>query len=119
VPAAKAALAAARQGKFEAFHREMMESDSAGDEATKAISDKIGLDLTQLRKDMNDPQIDAAIERNINLAASLNISGTPAYLIGDQFIPGALDSNALARVVASERVKLAAVETKKLGVGQR
>jgi protein-disulfide isomerase len=57
--ATKAVLAAARQGKFEQFHLEMIESDSATDEAIRVISDKLGL-YAKLQKDMSDPQIDAA-----------------------------------------------------------
>jgi protein-disulfide isomerase len=117
--AAKAVLAAARQGKFEQFHREMIESDSATDEAIKAISEKLGLDFAQLRKDMDDSQIAASIERNISLAASLNINGTPAYLVGNQLIPGAIDSTSLARIVESERAKVVVAEAKKTDVGQR
>ena len=107
--AARAALEAARQGKFEAFHREMIESDSTSDEAIKAISDKLGLDWAQLRKDMNDPQIDTTIERNQKLATALNIEGTPAYLVGDRIIPGAIDSESLVRLINDERAKLARV----------
>lgn len=118
VTAAKAVLAAARQGKFELFHREMIESDSATDEVIKAIANKLGLDYEQLQKDMSDPQIDAAIQRNVSLAGALNINGTPAYLVGDQLIPGAIDSVSLARLVASERAKVAVVASKKEGAAQ-
>ena len=117
--AAKAALAAGRQGKFEAFHQAMLESDSASDEAVKAIADRLGLDCAKLQKDMNDPWISAAIDRNISLAASLNINGTPAYLVGDQFVPGAIESDALARIVASQRAKQATAKTTKAATGQR
>lgn len=111
--AAKAALAAARQGKFEAFHQAMLESDSAGDEALKAIADKIGIDYVKLQKDMTDPTIIAAIDRNIRLAGDLNINGTPAYLIGGQFVPGAVDADALAKLVNEERTKLANLDKEK------
>ena len=56
---------------------------------------------------MLDPKISAAIERNIHLAASLQVDGTPAYLVGDRFIPGAIDSESLARLIKDERAKLA------------
>jgi protein-disulfide isomerase len=39
------------------------------------------------------PKISAAIDRNIRLAEALYITGTPAYLVGDRIIPGAIDSN--------------------------
>jgi len=113
ITAAKAALAAQRQGKFTEFHQALLESESASEEAIKAISDKLHLDWARLQTDMNDPEISAMIERNQKLAAALNIEGTPAYLVGNQIIPGAIDSESLARLIKDERVKLAKVELDK------
>ena len=115
--AAKAAHAASRQGKFEAFHNEMLASPVVNDEKLKVIAAKLGLDYERLTRDMNDPAVAAAIQRSASLAAALNIEGTPAYLIGDEFIPGAIGSDALARIVAAQREKLARSE--KVAVGQR
>jgi protein-disulfide isomerase len=104
--AAKAALAAQRQGQFAQFHQALLESDSASDEAIKSISEKLSLDYQKLQGDMNDPEIAAMLDRNQKLAAALNIEGTPAYLVGGQIIPGAIDSESLLKIVASERSKL-------------
>ena len=60
-----------------------------------------------LRKDMNDPGIRAQIDRNHELAGVLDIAGTPAYVVGDRIIPGAIDSESLAAVLAAERQKRA------------
>ena len=109
--AAKASLAAARQGKFAAFHQALYEADSVSDDALKAIAERLGLDYAKLRADMADPKIEAALERNANLAASLNIGGTPAYLVGEQLIPGAIDAASLAQIVAGERAKLATTKS--------
>ncbi len=119
VTAAKAALAAERQGKFAAFHQAMLAADSANDRAIKAIADKIGLDYAKLQKDMADPNIAEALARNMTLAHSLNIDGTPAYLVGDQFIPGAISSESLAKIVANERAKHPLAENKKAASGQK
>src|SRR6185503_4093960 len=99
ISAAKAALAAQKQGKFSEFHRALLESDSASDDAIKTVSDKLGLDYARLQKDMSDPAIDAMIERNHKLATALGIEGTPAYLVGSQIVPGAIDADSLARMV--------------------
>jgi protein-disulfide isomerase len=111
--AARATLAAARQGKFDAFHLAMIESQSASDEAIKAIIERLGLDYVKLLKDMDDPAITAAIERNLRLAESLGVNGTPAYLIGDELVPGAIDLDSLKRIVSSQRANLAKVEAGK------
>ena len=61
---------------------------------------------------MNDPKISEALERNFSLAASLGIDGTPAYIVGGQIIPGAVDSEALAKFVLGERARVVAVKEK-------
>ena len=104
--AAKAALAARRQGKYSEFHDALLLSDGTSDETIKSISDKLGLNYAALMKDMDDPKIDQALERNQRLATALGINGTPAYLIGERFIPGAIDSASLAKVISEERANL-------------
>ena len=104
--AAQAAMAASRQGKYVEFHNALIVAESAGDDVIKGISDKLGLDYAKLQKDMKDTKINEALERNLNLATALDINGTPAYIVGDQIIPGAIDASSLANIVAAERAKL-------------
>ncbi len=106
--AAKAALAAARQGKYVEFHNALIASPSTSDEAIKEIATSLGIDYARLQKDMADPKIDEQLERNLTLAGSLNINGTPAYIVGDQLIPGAIDEASLAKLVTAQRAKLTA-----------
>lgn len=105
--AARAALAANRQGKYSAFHHGLITSDDTSSLAIKAISDKLGLNYATLQKDMADPGLIEALNRNLRLANALNINGTPAYIVGNQIIPGAIDMESLARIVSDERAKLA------------
>ncbi len=105
--AAKAALAAARQGKYVEFHHALMTAENTDEDSIKSISKTLGIDYTKLQKDMADPQIDEQITRNQRLAGSLDINGTPAYIIGDQIIPGAIDSESLANILAAQRQVLA------------
>ncbi len=111
---ARAALAAKRQGKYLEFHKALLETDETGEEAVKFVSAKLNLDSEQLQKDMNDPKITEALNRNAKLAASLNVSGTPAYIIGGQIIPGAIDTDSLTKIVTAERAKLAKTEIAKV-----
>ncbi len=111
--AAKASLAAQRQGKFAAFHQAMLDSQSASEEAIKSIAERLGLDPAKLLKDMEGPAITATIERNIRLAEALGVNGTPAYLIGDELIPGAIDLDSLTKIVSSQRANLAKAEAEK------
>jgi protein-disulfide isomerase len=104
--AALAALAAHRQGQYSAFHLGLLESDRAGGDVIKNVSDRLGLNYAALQQDMADPKLTDAINRNIRLAGALEINGTPAYIIGRQIIPGAIDADSLAKVVSSERARL-------------
>jgi protein-disulfide isomerase len=105
VVAAQAALAAKKQGKYSEFHYALLESDNASDATIKGLCKKLGLNYETLKKDMNDIKLNQSIERNQNLAAAIGVSGTPAYLVGKRFIPGAIDAVALALIVADERAK--------------
>lgn len=108
--AAKAALAADRQGKFLEFHNALLSAEMINDEVIKSISDRLGLNYDKLQKDMNDEKINEVLSNNYNLAAALNIQGTPAYIVGTQLIPGAIDLNSLTNIVKLEREKLSIVK---------
>ncbi|MBL8203891.1 MAG: thioredoxin domain-containing protein [Blastocatellia bacterium] len=111
---ARAALAAKQQGKYLEFHQALLETDEVGEAAVKLISEKLNLNAEQLQKDMNDAKMAEALSRNAKLATSLEIAGTPAYIIGDQIIPGAIDTNSLSEMVAAERAKLPKPENVKV-----
>lgn len=104
--AALAALAAHRQGQYSAFHLGLMESDGVSGDVIKGISDRLRLNYATLQQDMADPKLTDALNRNFRLASALEISGTPAYIIGHQIIRGAIDPDSLAKIVASERAQL-------------
>jgi protein-disulfide isomerase len=54
---------------------------------------------------MESEEIDAMIRRNNQLARRLQITGTPALVIGDTLVPGAIDRKALEDLVAQARDK--------------
>ncbi|MBS0169490.1 MAG: DsbA family protein [Nitrospira sp.] len=104
--AAKAALASHLQGKHQAFHEALL---AAKDDLTKEqlfrIAQRIGLDVNQLDRDINRPEWQTVIERNRRLAKTLGISGTPAFIVGKELVPGALDVKMLQDLVAQGRGK--------------
>ncbi len=102
--AAKAALAAAQQGKYREFHYALMTAGVTIDESSaRAIAQSVGLDLARLETDMLDPALDQELDRNYELAHALGVEGTPALLIGRSFVPGARGYDELARMVAVAR----------------
>lgn len=102
--AALAALAAAKQGKHLAFHDALMETSAKLDRARiLEIAASVGLDVALLEKDMDDPKFKELIDRNMALAGALGVRGTPAFVVGDQFVPGAVDAAALKQMIADAR----------------
>jgi protein-disulfide isomerase len=102
--AALAALAARNQGKYQALHDAMLEFGGKLDrDKIMEIAKSVGLDMAQLQKDMEDPKLAQIIERNMALAGALGVRGTPAFVIGNQFVPGAVDADTLKRLIAEAR----------------
>ncbi|MEM7225770.1 MAG: DsbA family protein [Pseudomonadota bacterium] len=104
--AARAALAAAKQDRYEDYHFELMKVPGSLNKANLLkVAESIGMDPDQLEQDMQDPEIDAELRRTYDLARALQINGTPAFVIGDQVIPGAVDMQTLRNMVAEQRAK--------------
>lgn len=81
----------------------MQVSGSADEAQVIAVVEEIGLDAEQLRTDMQDPTIDAEIERNLALARALRINGTPGFVIGDEILRGASDLKTMQRLIEQAR----------------
>ena len=102
--ASRAAIASKAQGKYWEFHVAMMQARGALDEGkVMEIAEGIGLDVAKLRKDMDAPNVKAEIEESYALASKLGVNGTPAFVIDDTLIPGALGLEALQKQVATVR----------------
>jgi protein-disulfide isomerase len=103
VRAARAALASRRQDRYVPFHFALMAADDLSQEGIRTIARSVGLDPDQLEADMAAPEVMAAIEANYALANELGIEGTPAFVIGDQLIPGAVDKARLQQLLEQAR----------------
>ena len=87
--AARAALAARNQGKYEEFHWAMMGLQGRAEEASILnAAVEIGLDADKLRADMDAPEINEHIQTSMELAAALGFNGTPSFVIGEALVPG-------------------------------
>ncbi len=102
--AAKAALAAHKQGKYREFHLSLMDQKAKLSEAVViAAAEKLGLDTKRLKRDMDSPDIDEEIKQNLELARTLQINGTPAFIVGNQIVPGAVDGDRLTAMIKDAR----------------
>ena len=97
---ARAAIAAQRQRKFPAFHAEMMEWRGKLDAgAIDRMAKKVGLDRQQLQRDMSDPATDFILNRTRQAASAFDLRGTPALIIGDNVIPGAISQSEILNLI--------------------
>ena len=104
VVASRALLAAQRQGKYVELHDALMRlRGEPTDAAIRSEAQRVGIDAARLFRDMEDAAIQQRLDVNLRLARSLQIEGTPALVIGDTLIPGAIPMAQLERLVAEER----------------
>lgn len=102
--AARALLAAQRQGGYERLRAALMRPGFVASEASLATAAQdAGLDWPRLRRDMDDPAIERRLSANLSQARALGIEGTPALVIGSALIPGAVELADLRRAVAQAR----------------
>lgn len=89
-PAARAALAAARQGKYSTMHFSLMKERSLTVDRIEKIAEKAGLDMKKFKEDMKDPALDRQLDDALVLANRIpSLTGTPFFIIGDESISGA------------------------------
>ena len=104
--AAKAAIAAEMQGKFGDYHIAMMTyRGQITDAVVMRMAAQAGVDIEQLKSDMESPKTIAIIQRTREAAAALEINGTPGLVVGDTVVPGAIGLDELVKLIAEERNK--------------
>lgn len=102
--ATRAALAAAKQGKYQEFHLAVMKLRGAPSEnALFRLADRLGLDQDRLRRDMESQEIETMIQSNYRLAQQIGVRGTPAFIVGDQLVPGAMSPEGIRELIAQKR----------------
>lgn len=102
--AARAALAAREQGLYEQFHWAMMAMNGRANESSVLrIAEEVGLDVTQLRRDMEAPEVAEHIQTSMRLTQALGLNGTPSFVIGDALVPGIVDVDQLQTLVTDAR----------------
>jgi len=105
--AGHAALAAMKQDDGEhyaAFNDGLMtHRGSLNEEIVLKIADTAGLDIEKLQEDMKLPEIQEQVRRTYALAEKLNITGTPAFVLGDQVVRGFVPAEELMKLAAAAR----------------
>lgn len=104
--AAIMALAAARQGKYDAFHHAMFAASSLDPSAIVAAAGKAGV-VTDGSADAtaNEALFQREIDSNLALATQLQLNATPTWIVGDQLFQGQVGYDALKQAIAKARKK--------------
>jgi len=104
--AARAALAVNKisKNKYFLFHTKLMQNrGSLKINDIYQIAKDINISVNSLKSEINSPWITLAIKQNRVLAKNLGIRGTPAFIIGNKIVPGAVSSNTLKNFIKEAR----------------
>jgi len=81
-PAARAAIAAERQGKFWEMHDELYKNQrNLAPETIKGIAEKIGLDMKKFEADQNSDDVKKQIDEELALGQKSDVRGTPSFFV--------------------------------------
>ena len=89
-PAARASIAAQKQGKFWEMHDKLFENQkNLSDETYIALANELGLDIEKFKRDFNDPAVAKMVDDDAALAATLGVQGTPGFFVNGVQVRGA------------------------------
>lgn len=86
--AARYALAAARQGRYEPVHRALMAAPQLTEATIQQVLREQGVDLGRAKADAEGPQIRRQIADDRALAAAIGANGTPSFITADTLSAG-------------------------------
>jgi len=101
--AARMALVAAKQGKFAAFHDAMFASGPPSAATIAAAAEKAEIDMKAAKVQGVAQDVTYELQKNHQLAQQLRFEGTPAWVVGNQVIGGAVGEANLAKAVEAAR----------------
>lgn len=102
--AARWAMAADKQDKFLQYHIGLMQNRGPiNEDSLEKIAKNIGLDIAQMRKDIDTPEVSSLIAEKTSKASAMGISGTPAFIIDGKLYGGYIGIDAMRRAVKEAR----------------
>ena len=85
---AKVSIAASKQGKFFEFHKAMFATNSGTMETALSVAKQIGLDMAQVKVDMQSPETEAVISKIAYVGKLMSVDGVPTFIIGEKMQAG-------------------------------
>ena len=87
LPAALAATAAGRQGKFWEMHEKLFGNQKdLGPDQFRQYARDLGLDMNKFEADMQSEQVKAAVQEDMQLAQRVGIRGTPTIFVNGRIL---------------------------------
>jgi protein-disulfide isomerase len=99
VTAARLSLEASKLGRFATFHDTLWATGRPAPDTTAKAAQAAGIDPAP----KPDPEIEAELKRNYQLAGQLGATGTPLFVIGDRVMNGAVGYDALKQAIEVAR----------------
>ncbi|MQB43403.1 DsbA family protein [Rhizobium sp. ICMP 5592] len=90
--------------KYAAFHRALLGSDGrASEDSAIEVAGSLGVSEAAIRAEMAKSPNTDSVKATYQLATDLNVTGTPAYVIGNETISGAIGLEAIQQKIANVR----------------
>jgi protein-disulfide isomerase len=113
MPAAKAAMAAHKQGKFWEMHDLMFANQKdLGDAKYEEWAGQIGLNVSRWKADLASPEIEAAIKKDSSEGTAVGADGTPTFFINGKLVSGAMPFESFKSII-DDQIGKADAELKK------
>jgi protein-disulfide isomerase len=102
--AAQWSVAAHKLGGYESFHTALMEhKGNVTEELLAKFAKDAGLNPDKVKELAASSDVQDELKESLDLARTLGISGTPAFVVGDVLVPGAIGGDQLAALIAQQR----------------
>ena len=92
---------------YKKFHETLMKSNVRNKDEAIKVAKANGVNGEKLEKTLKNDQakIEKILQENAVLGASIGISGTPGFVVGEELIPGAVDADTFKEKIAALRNK--------------
>jgi protein-disulfide isomerase len=100
LPAAKAAMAANRQGKFWEYHDLLFQNSSKlNEELFRKIAQDLQLNMARFDADRQSEEISNQIEADMNKAKTFGLTVTPTFLVNGVLVRGAKSADYFEKII--------------------
>ncbi|PHS79596.1 MAG: hypothetical protein COB59_00680 [Rhodospirillaceae bacterium] len=92
--------------KYKSFHIAMMTNrGSLNQSKVMELAKTVGIDTQALVTQMDDPLVEKTLAASAEQAQALGITGTPAFIFGNDIAPGAISLDTMIEMVVAARAK--------------